>query len=88
MSPHSFDRRSPSIVFALITEHSTDSLRKLILFFYDHGITLNHFHMNRLKDGTASVVLHCVIEKKDIETIKAQLAALVTILSVQRLDGK
>lgn len=71
--------------FTLQIENPTETLRKLSLFFQDQEIVVNHLQLHRFRNGEASVILHCQLNKASFDNIVWELERLPGILKVSVL---
>jgi hypothetical protein len=77
-----------SCVFVLQIEDPTDTLRRLALFFQDNSVVLHDFNLHRYQDGTAMVIVHCLIDKQLLSVATEQLSLLPGILKVDLMEKK
>lgn len=75
-------------VFVLQIEDPTDTLRRLALFFQDNRVVLNDFNLHRHQNGTAMVIVHCLIDKQLLSVTTEQLSLLPGILKVDLMEKK
>lgn len=74
-------------VFVLQIEDPTDTLRRLALLFQDNSMLLNDFNLHRYQDGTAMVIVNCVVERMRIDAVTSLLHLLPGVVKVQRVEG-
>lgn len=77
-----------SCVFVLQIHTPTDTLRRLALFFLDMQMVINDFNLHRYQDGTAMVIVHCMIGKDVVDETTAMLHQLPGIIKVDLMEGK
>lgn len=75
-------------VFVLQITDPTDTLRRLALFFQDNRVVINDFNLHRHQDGTAMVIVNCLIDKQLLSVATEQLSLLPGILKVDLMEKK
>ena len=74
--------------FVLHIEYPLDTLRKLSMFFDDRNIQVDILQMHRYRNGEATLIVHCQIEKNRITRTVQLMEELPGIMELERMEVK
>jgi hypothetical protein len=77
-----------SCVFVLKITEPTDTLRRLALFFIENRVLIYQLNLHRNQDGTATVVVHCLIRKGLVDETSVMLGQLPGINGLELLEER
>jgi hypothetical protein len=77
-----------SCAFVLQITDPGETLKKLSMFFQDRKIAIDSFNLQRHRDGDASVIIHCQIEKDRISRTVHLLEQMPGVIELERMEGK
>lgn len=74
--------------FVMQITDPAETLRKLAMFFQDRRIVIDNMILHRYRDGDASVIIHCKLEKDRIGRTVELLEKLPGVEKLERMEGR
>lgn len=65
-----------------------DTVRRLSMFFEERHIVVDTLNMHRYKNGEATLILHCHIEKDRISRTVQLLEQMPGIMELEKMEGR
>ena len=74
--------------FVLQILDPVETLKRLAMFFQDRHIQIDSLQMHRYRNGEATLIVHCHIEKDRIHRTVDLMEVLPGIIELKKMEGR